>query len=146
MSGLNGQINKTIEEGSGGIESVTGSIVNNTDPLNPVVNLGYNRLLFNFRISGTDDPSEVVVSINEVGNIVSFTRLTEGAYSLVTSATTFGYTNVYVFPSTINSGVARIVDWIVSSQSTIFFTIRSSVTGLPIDTDAVYGICILVLP
>jgi hypothetical protein len=69
--------------GGGGIESVTGFGVDNTDPLNPVIN-GYingNIKVYEayFTQSGTSAPVANILS-NTVGNIV-WTRASQGAYT-----------------------------------------------------------------
>lgn len=70
----------TTGGGGGGVESVTGSGVDNTDTANPVVNARpyqvYTALLSQ---SGTDDPTVIVLE-NTTGETFSWTRLEAGRY------------------------------------------------------------------
>ena len=89
--------------GGGNVNSVTGSIVENTDPANPVVNLGYLRLSFNVTQSGTDAP-DVTVNINEVGAVFTPEYDGVGGYTLNWNLTVTDLDKVEKFGGLVNSG------------------------------------------
>lgn len=77
------KVNELGSAPSGGVQTVTGDLVDNTDPLNPVVNRGYKELIITITKDG--DGLDLLQSkdtiVNSVGSISSFTK-TGNAYNI----------------------------------------------------------------
>lgn len=105
---------------SSGVESVTGSLVDNTDPKNPIVNIGYK--LYSVLISQTGTNAPVLTILKNDFQNVSFLvgRTTDGMYYLTGPQQTFPYNKTQVF-----IGTARdLNDYVLAFQndtSTIMF-------------------------
>ena len=74
---------KNLPSGGGGVQTISGDFVDNTDPLNPILNdprpyKVYTALLTQ---SGTKDPVATVLE-NTLGNI-SFDRYDQGYYGII---------------------------------------------------------------
>jgi len=65
------------------VQSITGTFVDNTDALNPVIALPYKSYKALITQSGTDKPTAVVLE-NSIGT-VSFQYISAGIYRLITS-------------------------------------------------------------
>jgi len=63
----------------GGVQSVSGDLVDNTDPLNPIINKGYKVYTALLTQSGTNAPVATVLE-NTLGNIV-WSRVATGTYA-----------------------------------------------------------------
>ena len=85
--------------GGGNVDSVTGAIVDNTDPSNPVVGLGYLRLSFNLTQSRTDAPV-VTEFINETGIVLTPEYNSVGTY-LLNFSQTIDQTKAQLFVGTM---------------------------------------------
>ncbi|MEO5889744.1 MAG: hypothetical protein ABIQ31_05790 [Ferruginibacter sp.] len=103
--------------GSGGtVQSVTGDLVNNSDPANPVVNLPY-KIISGFLVQ---DPSDSVVSffngerLNTTGANLTFSRIGPGDFILNADQPIFGSTSTSNFylplPPKINDTAYTLIN------------------------------------
>ena len=73
---------------SGGIESVTGELVDDTDPLNPIVKRPYLNWVGKLSQTGSADPTAVVFE-NNLGETLTYTRDSAGSFSFRSSGSLF---------------------------------------------------------
>lgn len=108
--------------GGSGVQSVTGSIVDNTDPLNPVVNLPY-KLITGF-ISNNPDSLQVnfIELVNTTGASLVFSRESTGTYiieadsEIFSNTTTTSFMNVLPFKT---NGATSVDTSIVGGATTV---------------------------
>lgn len=79
---------------SGGIQTISGDLVDNTDPLNPVLNATYKGYSALMSQTGTDDPT-VTVGGNTIGDIV-WTRVDDDEYRGTLAGAFEGVTTVFI--------------------------------------------------
>lgn len=91
-----------------GVETVSGGLVDNTDPANPVVGLPYKVYTALLTQSGTDAPVATVLE-NTLGGTVVWTRTNAGNYvgtiaGVFVDGSTFILPNIYGYQDTNGAG------------------------------------------
>lgn len=96
--------------GGGGVESVTGNLVNNTDPLNPVVSLPYRAYIAILSQNTTNNPVATVLNSTAANYLGALTwiRGAEGEYS-ATSTGLFPIAKTFILSnqSEVAAGIIR---------------------------------------
>ena len=87
---------------STGVQSVTGELVDNTDPINPIVQRPYLTWVGRLSQSGTGDPSGFVLE-NTLGDILTYNMSTTGRFELISSGTIFDSSTTLVLVTAGNS-------------------------------------------
>ena len=96
---------KNLPSGGGGVQTISGDFVDNTDPLNPILNdprpyKVYTALLTQ---SGTDAPVATVLE-NTLGVDIEWSRLSEGYYKATPSEPIFEENKTFHFVNSNNQG------------------------------------------
>lgn len=77
LNRLSGRVETLENAPSGGIESLSGDFVDNTDPTNPTLDRGYKVYTALLTQSGTDAPTAIVLE-NTLGGVPVWSRYTTG--------------------------------------------------------------------
>jgi hypothetical protein len=78
------------------VQTVTGELVDNTDPFNPIVTRPYLNWVGKLSQTGTADPTAVVVFENTLGVTLTYDRDGTGTYSFVSPSSLFDQANTLV--------------------------------------------------
>lgn len=122
------------------VATITGDYVDNTDPLNPVINKGFLMLKGRLNQAGSADPT-AIETINEFGTY-SLSRLSQGVYELETLSSpplTFAADKVdftYCFSDSaqiVSAAFTPILTFSVTSSTTIKITTHTGSGALDDD-------------
>lgn len=118
-SGVKGWYDQPSGGGGGGVETVTGPGVDNTDAANPVVNARpYKVYTVLLDQSGTDDPKEEIME-NTTGASMSWTRVDAGEYLCTASPSVFTNKKTMVFFTPGSETSPRLFSFISETEDTV---------------------------